>query len=279
MSPKIFYSTVTADTQTPARWVMFLHGILGSGANWRSFARGVVQSCPDWGAVLVDLRMHGQSQDFDPPHTLAACAEDLIEQVSLPVQAVVGHSFGGKVALTYAAMREQLGVALNSAVTVDSNPGVRDDSASSDAILSIVSALEALPRPLASREQAAEQLRAHGISPSLVAWLMMNVRPISNTQQVELRLNLQAIRAMLKDYFAVDAWDMVERSSTQLTLVVGGTSPSYSVQDRARAHNLAAAQQARLSTVVIEEAGHWVHVDAPERLANLVIDVLRKTQP
>ena len=55
----------------------------------------------DWRAVLVDLRMHGASQDFSPPHTLAACVADLraLENSIGPFHGVIGHSFGGKVAL------------------------------------------------------------------------------------------------------------------------------------------------------------------------------------
>ena len=39
----------------PQKWMLFLHGILGSGANWRSFARALVKERPEWGAVLVDF--------------------------------------------------------------------------------------------------------------------------------------------------------------------------------------------------------------------------------
>lgn len=38
--------------------VMFLHGILGSGKNWSSFAKRVAQQCA-LQALLVDLRCHG----------------------------------------------------------------------------------------------------------------------------------------------------------------------------------------------------------------------------
>ena len=37
----------------------FLHGILGSGSNWRSFAKRLVQDKPGWRALLIDLRKHG----------------------------------------------------------------------------------------------------------------------------------------------------------------------------------------------------------------------------
>src|SRR5436305_214981 len=67
----------------PARWMLFLHGILGSGANWRTFAKQIVAERPSWGAVLVDLRLHGESQQgFGPPHTIAAAARDVAELIA-----------------------------------------------------------------------------------------------------------------------------------------------------------------------------------------------------
>src|SRR5688500_12574158 len=55
------HSLVTAPDAKPSRWLLFLHGLLGSGANWRSFARRLVEAHPSWGAVTVDLRLHGAS--------------------------------------------------------------------------------------------------------------------------------------------------------------------------------------------------------------------------
>src|SRR5690349_17274119 len=69
--------------------LLFLHGILGTGANWRSIAKRVISEQPGLGAVLVDLRMHGRSQHFAPPHTVAAAAQDLVAlEASLPTKVV-----------------------------------------------------------------------------------------------------------------------------------------------------------------------------------------------
>ena len=107
----------------PSRWMLVLHGILGSGANFRGFARRLAASAPGWGFVLVDLRMHGQSQGAPPPHTLAAAAADLRrlgEHLGLPIAGVMGHSFGGKVALAYTAAS---GRELEQTWVLDASPG------------------------------------------------------------------------------------------------------------------------------------------------------------
>ena len=87
--------------------MLLLHGIYGACRNWGSVARRLVRARPDWSVVLVDLRSHGRSPRLSP-HTLDACADDLLRleaRLVLPADAVLGHSFGGKVALVYARAR------------------------------------------------------------------------------------------------------------------------------------------------------------------------------
>jgi pimeloyl-ACP methyl ester carboxylesterase len=47
-----------ADFDPSAPTVLFLHGILGSGKNWSTFAKRVAQQCA-LQALLLDLRCHG----------------------------------------------------------------------------------------------------------------------------------------------------------------------------------------------------------------------------
>src|SRR4051812_24710793 len=60
--PILAHTRVAAPGRTPERWLLVLHGIYGAGRNWGSIARRLVEARPEWGAVLVDLRMHGQSR-------------------------------------------------------------------------------------------------------------------------------------------------------------------------------------------------------------------------
>src|SRR5688500_5128396 len=116
------------DGAPTGRDVVFLHGILGRGANLRTLAKRFVASVPGWSALLVDLRGHGGSKDVPPgePATLARCAEDVLELVEASGRtpgAVFGHSFGGKIALELASRS----LAAPHYVIVDSQPGPRTD--------------------------------------------------------------------------------------------------------------------------------------------------------
>ena len=68
--PVLAHQRVTHEGAAPTRWIYFLHGIFGMGTNFRGVAKSLAAATPDWGFVLVDLRGHGASQGFAPPHTL-----------------------------------------------------------------------------------------------------------------------------------------------------------------------------------------------------------------
>jgi pimeloyl-ACP methyl ester carboxylesterase len=279
VSHRLFHSIVVHEGAKPERWALFLHGILGSGANWRTFAKRVLAERPSWGAVLVDLRMHGNSQNFQPPHTVAACAEDLFAlHAVLPArpQAVIGHSFGGKVSLVYAALREQLSVPLDTVVLIDSNPGLRKDATGSAQIRTVLAALASLPPVIVSREFFSAHMKARGLSPAITAWLMMNLRPVDGG--FALRVNLQAIDELLTDYFARDDWSLIESpGAARTTVVMGGRSPAFSMAERERVRRAALAHPEHIAIEVIEHAGHWVHVDAPDELHAIVVKALAHT--
>lgn len=268
--PTLAHARVTADGREPSRWMLFLHGILGSGANWRSFARSFVAARPSWGAVLVDLRLHGASQGFPPPHTVAACAADLAALRSVipgPVLGVVGHSFGGKVALEYLRRDDELSLAF----ILDSTPSARPDARGSESTVSIVKLLEELPARFPSREAFLEHVTRAGNTREIAMWLAMNVRA-EDDGGFGFRLDVPGIRALLDDYFLQDEWDVVEgKRAVSTHLVIGDRSTVLDTADRDRARRVSDESYGRVQVHVLPHAGHWVHVDAPRELLALLV--------
>lgn len=254
----------------PTRFVLFLHGILGSGINLRSFAKEWVDGLDGWGAVLVDLRMHGASQDFHPPHTVQAAAQDLVELTQTfdgPAEAVVGHSFGGKVALAYVDRRHG---DLARAVLLDSSPGTRLDHRGSDSTLSVVQFLERVG-PSPSRNAFIQKAHEAGLSRRIAPWLAMNLEQRGEVFVV--KLDLHAIQALLEDYFRLDLWEVLERppGRVRFDVVLGGKSRVFSDEERAQVLALAEARPERISVEVLPEAGHWVHVDDPAGVTRILL--------
>ena len=87
--------------------VVVLHGLLGRGRNWLSVARALAESHALW---LADLRNHGASPWSDEMD-YAAMAGDvarLIRGLGRGPVTLIGHSMGGKVAMTLAATQPEL---------------------------------------------------------------------------------------------------------------------------------------------------------------------------
>jgi esterase len=271
-------ASVTAPDQTPSKWIVFLHGILGSGANWRTFARQIVTAQPAWGALLVDLRLHGDSQDFAPPHTVEAAARDIVEAYPAAtggagsVRAILGHSFGGKVAIELARqLADSPNGPVDQLIVIDSTPGARPDYRGSSSVREIVEMLLQVPQEFPDRNAFTAWVEERGVSRPVAMWLAMNVRPVTNTTRFEFRLDVPAIRTMMEDYFERDLWPVLESPPGEMTthLIAGEKSDVLDEADRERGRALA-----RTTVDVLPNAGHWVHVDAPNELRELVLGYL-----
>lgn len=262
--------------QPAERRAVFMHGILGSGPNLRTLARRFVTARPGWDAWLVDLRGHGDSPKGTPEPSLAAVAEDVraLCARSLPVGALIGHSFGGKVALSVlrAGITDGAGAGgpLGHVVTLDTNPGVRVPPRERDTPLAVLETLATLPATFASRAAFVDSLVAHGKSRTLAQWLAMSTAPVPEGG-VRFALDLGELRALLTSYFADDLWPVVEAppEPTRVHLVIAERSVSYASEDRARAHEIAARSER--TTVDTLPTDHWIHAEDPEGVLRVLL--------
>ena len=266
---------------TAVRNAFVLHGILGSSKNWYSFCRRLAQSLPGWRLILVDLRHHGESQTQERPDSLRACADDLAtlaRTLGVAPDAVIGHSFGGKVALVYA--REHATPALRDVWVLDANPSARDPRGSGGAateheVVSVLRTLRSIPTPVASRAVLTEALTSQGYSTAFAGWMTTNLAPLPSGG-FGWRFDLEGVQRLLDGYFAEDLWPFLESQPSPNALRVhmlrGARSDRFSADEVARLDALAA--RGAITHPVLEGAGHWVHVDAPDALSALLVDSL-----
>ena len=270
MQPILSHTRITAEGAEPERWLLVLHGIYGSGRNWATLVRRLVEARPEWGALLVDLRLHGDSTGFEPPHTLEAAAADvarLVQHLDARVDAVLGHSFGGKVALAYA---RDHGAGLKQVWIVDSTLAVGEPSGSA---WRLIEAVGSLPERFPDRESLAAGLAPHGYPAPLAAWLGMNLERVGD--EFRWKLDWDGVEFMLRDYFRSDLWDVVESPPTgvEVHVIRAASSDSLSEQDVARIER--AGEEGAATRVHVLSGGHWINVENPDA----VVDLLSRELP
>lgn len=240
---------------TASRALLITHGILGSGANWRSIARKLVANRPDWCVELVDLRGHGRSEQGDPPHTLDACARDLRALLDeLPeIVATAGHSFGGKTVL---ALRAIAPIRLQHTFVMDASPSTR--GAKDTNVAAVLSSLDRLPGPWASREAFIAAIGTDGHDRGLAQWLAMSL--VAKDGALALRFDLAQIHEMIASYAATDLWPVALDPDLpgDVTFLYAADSATLTDDDRTR------ELPPHVHRSRIERAGHWLHIDAPD---------------
>ncbi len=253
----MLHHVLVGDSGAPRR-MFVLHGIYGAGRNWASLARALTAARPDWAINLVDLRLHGHSQGFPPPHTLAACQHDLValaRALGVRPDAVLGHSFGGKVALMSAASFHPRQVWV-----IDSTPSRRSPGG---AAYRMLATLRRLPPTFADRGEAVAALEAEGFAPHVARWMATNLELRSGVYRW--KFDLDGIESLLLDFFRRDLWDVVEAPPPPTEIHVVRASESDVLTDGEFAR-IAAFGPARRVFAHELHGGHWLHVDNPAGL-------------
>ncbi len=261
-----------AEPTAPEVWI--LHGILGSGRNWRAFGRRLDRALPSWSVVTVDLRGHGDSPGGTPPHTVQACAADLVDLARARgrgPRAVVGHSFGGKVALALLPLKP---LGLQRVWALDTPPGPQAvlgtpaDWADHD-VGRVLLALQQHRGPFPSLAAASAALALSGLPSALTAWMTTNLEPVGDS--VRWRFDLDVILALIGDYAQVDGWPWIAGGEGRARILRAERGDRWQGPDLEGFLHL----EARHEAVTLAGSGHWVHVDAPERLLQVLVEDLR----
>lgn len=263
---------VRAPGSDPSRWMLVVAGIFGAGRNWASVARRFVRERPDWGAILVDLRGHGDSPTLEPPHTVDACAGDLlglVDALGLEVAAILGHSFGGKVALRYAetAAAHPSAPHLERVWVIDSTPDARPPSGSAWRMLGV---LRNHPGPFPDRDAGMAAVASEGYDAGVAQWMSTNLVRTDDGEMVW-RLDPDVMEALLRSFFALDAWAVVEHPPAGTEFHVVKARESSILDDEAR-HRLEAAGLSTGGAFLHEvDGGHWLNADNPDALQRLLL--------
>jgi pimeloyl-ACP methyl ester carboxylesterase len=270
-TPILNHDVIRGDAE-PGAWMYVLHGIFGAGRNWATVARRITTERPDWGIVLVDLRQHGASQGFPGPHTLDAATKDLTrltQETHRTARAVLGHSFGGKVALRWSMDCDSL----DQVWVIDSTPDAGRPGGSAWAMLQTI---RRLPDRFATRDAAIDALTRNGVALPVAQWMATNLERTDGT--LRWRFDADAIDALMQDFFRTDLWNAVESPAHPVDIHFVRATES-SILDDAAIRRIEAVQSRGHVHLHNVESGHWVNADNPDAVVALLARHLPEVVP
>lgn len=258
-----------------AETLLLLHGMAGSSQDWS----GVLPMLAAQHRVVApDLLGHGQS---DPrrgdcsPSTLAVWVRDLLDALSIPRVTVVGHSLAGGIATQFAHQHRDR---CDRVVLIGSG-GLGQDLSWMLRALSAPGAEYLLPAMTSKRVLTAGNavrgwLNAAGVRSPRAAQLWSSYAAIADPDTRHSLLHTLRSGAEVRDQPVAALSRLHETASMPVLLVWGADDRVIPAAHGRAAH--AVVPDSRLE--VLAGVGHHPHVEAPDRVAEVLLDFLASTE-
>ncbi|WP_425079706.1 alpha/beta fold hydrolase [Ruegeria denitrificans] len=224
--------------------LVIAHGLYGSARNWGVIARRLSDERQ---VVAVDMRNHAYSA-WDSCHDYPHLAQDIAEVIERigGTADVLGHSMGGKAAMTLAL---QHGALVNKLVVADIAPVKYKHSQ-----IQFIEAMRAVDfSRIARRSDAEQQLAEQGVEKALQSFF---------TQSLDIKgkrwlLNLDVLADQMPNIMGFPELDAQWQGPA---LFLSGGESDYVLPEH-RAKIRALFPGARFAK--IPGAGHWLHAEKP----------------
>lgn len=239
--------------------LIILHGLFGSLDNWMSFAKKMSEH---YEVFIVDQRNHGKS-----PHSnefnYTAMADDLFEfikthQIIDPI--ILGHSMGGKTAMQFAM---NYPTEIDQLIVADIAPKAYPVHHHQ-----IIEGLKSLDfSSIQSRGQADLELSKYIDEISTRQFLLKNL-----FWEEKGKLNWRFNLSVISDRIEIIGHGLENASTfTKNTLFIRGDKSNYITEK-----DYKAIQEIFLNSSIetIENSGHWVHAENPEKFEEIVTSFL-----
>lgn len=239
--------------------IVLIHGLFGNLDNLGVLARDLGQH---YNLLQIDLRNHGLSPRSEEMSYRAMAADVLetMDEAGIHRAIVIGHSMGGKVAMTLTALAADR---VEKLIVIDIAP-VAYDVHRHQAIFSALNAVT--EAGVTSRQQAAGIMQRHIDEPGVIQFLLKSF------SQGNWKFNVPVLEAQ---YDTILGWEPVPTWSHPALFISGGNSPY--IEERHRHILLAQFPCAR--AWMVNGAGHWVHAEKPEAVLRAIHRFLKDNAP
>jgi len=236
---------------------IILHGLYGQSDNWVTVGRRIADQ---FHVFIPDQRNHGQSP-HTTVHSFPAMADDLaqfIEDHEIENPVLIGHSMGGKVAMTYALENPEK---VKKLVVIDISPRKYPERLTHTQIISQMLSVDL--EKVTTRSEV-EKILESRITDTRVRMFILKNLYYKLHGKLAWRLNLEAINQSMDLIF--DGIRSENKYSGPTLFIKGGKSDYILDSDLPLITGL--FPEAVIKT--ISGASHWIHADAPEELCALL---------
>lgn len=239
--------------------LIILHGLFGQLDNWVTLGKKFGET---FSVYLVDQRNHGHSFHSDE-FNYDLMAGDLLrfmDENFIETAHIIGHSMGGKTAMTFAVKFEQR---VNKLIVADIAPKYYPPHHHD-----IIKALMSVPlETIQTRNEALPYLKKLIPEESTIQFLLKNLY-YSEKEKLSWRFNLTAIAKNIENVgHSIEEFHRFNGP----TLFMKGEKSKYVIpEDETMIHTI--FPKAKIDEV--SGAGHWIHAEKPNEFYEKVMDFL-----
>lgn len=237
------HSTILGEGQP----ILILHGFLGMSDNWKTLGNEFSEA--GYQVHLIDQRNHGRS-----PHSevfnyteLAKDVKEYIENYSLKNVILIGHSMGGKTAMTAAALFPHL---IEKLVVVDISPKYYAPHHQQ-----ILKGLKAVDGATLSSRGDADEVLAQYVPEKAVRMFLLKNLYWKQKERLGLRLNLDVLTREIEELGQSLPADY---TFSKPSLFIKGEKSNYITSED---EGLIKKHFPKATLSVVSRAGHWVHAE------------------
>ena len=240
--------------------LIILHGLFGSSSNWRSVARALSLNHT---VYTLDARNHGDSpwSESMQYNNMADDLANFISRHNLKSAHVLGHSMGGKTAMTFALNYPEL---VKKLIIADISPQSYTHGNEHHRFIDAMLALD-LEGLTGGRKQAQLELTRTLKEPGpVIQFLLQNLN--FKNERYQWRINLPVLRDSLKHIMGNIDVSNTNQSEVKSLFVYGKTSNYVTQEHQPQIKRLFP----NASFIGIDNAGHWLHAEQPQKFIEAV---------
>jgi Predicted hydrolases or acyltransferases (alpha/beta hydrolase superfamily) len=255
---------------------VIVHGLYGSSDNWLTVGKKLASK---YKVFMIDQRNHGRSPNSED-HNYELMKNDLadfFDQRGIGKAILMGHSMGGKTAMSFAADYPEK---IEKLIVVDIAPKdyflLNDDSQYYLHNNILRAMIEIDFEKMESRKEVETFLNERIDSPTVVQFLLKSVTRNKTTEQFEWRLNVPVLYENLDEIIkGMNAhWfdDRLPIKNYPVLFIKGANSNYILPEDYPSIRRI--FPEAEIAE--IPNAGHWLHAEQPQLFMEVLTQFLKK---